>query len=123
LRFWSGDAAALHGGITLLRLGGHFEGGTVLHWPQGDGGRGTLLSGDILQVVPDRRHVSFMWSYPNYLPLPVFTVRRMEERLAGYAYEGVYGAFWDAEITGNGKAAVAESFRRYVAMLERGTLA
>lgn len=122
LRFWSGDVQALHGGLRLLRLGGHFAGGTVLHWPQGSGGRGALLSGDILQVVPDRRHVSFMWSYPNYLPLPAFTVREMQARLAGCAYESVYGAFWDAEIERDGGAAVAESFRRYLAMLERGTL-
>ena len=38
--------------MTLLRLGGHFAGGTVLH----DGARtGSLLSGDIVQVIPDRR--------------------------------------------------------------------
>jgi hypothetical protein len=24
-----------------------------------------LLSGDIIQVVPDRKHVSCMYSYPN----------------------------------------------------------
>jgi len=123
LRFWSGDTLDLQGGTRLLRLGGHFEGGTVLHWPQGNEGRGTLLSGDILQVVPDRRHVSFMWSYPNYLPLPAFAVRRMQDRLGAYAFDAVYGAFWDAEITEGGQAAVAESFRRYLAMLERGTLA
>jgi len=122
LRFWSGDTMHLHGGIRLLRLGGHFDGGTVLHWPQGNGARGTLLSGDILQVAPDRRHVSFMWSYPNYLPLPAFTVREMQQRLGGCAYEAVYGAFWDAEITQDGKAAVLQSFNRYLAMLERGAL-
>jgi hypothetical protein len=63
-----------------------------------------------------------MWSYPNYLPLPASTVRRMQERLGGCAFEAVYGAFWDAEITDKGQAAVAESFRRYLSMLERGTL-
>lgn len=122
LRFWSGDAADIGEGLRLLRLGGHFDGGTVLHWPQGSAGRGALLSGDILQVVPDRRHVSFMWSYPNYLPLPAFTLRAMQRRLDGHAYESVYGAFWDAEITRDGQAAVAESFRRYLSMLEHGSL-
>jgi len=125
LRFWSGDAATLEGltgNLRLVRLGGHFEGGTVLHWPDGAGGRGALLSGDILQVAADRRHVSFMWSYPNYLPLPAATVRRMAARLAPFGFDAVYGAFWDAEITEGGKAAVAASFRRYLALLERGTL-
>ena len=31
--------------------------------------------GDVLQVVQDRRFVSFMYSYPNYIPLPAATVR------------------------------------------------
>jgi hypothetical protein len=130
LRFWSGDAAELHGGMRLLRLGGHFEGGTVLHAPQlgnapgdepGNPG-GALLSGDILQVTPGRDFVSFMWSYPNYLPLPASTVRAMEARLAPYAYDAVYGAFWDAEIERGAQAAVAASFRRYLALLEHGSI-
>jgi hypothetical protein len=37
---WSGEARALHDGLTLIRCGGHFDGGTVLHWPAGAGGRG-----------------------------------------------------------------------------------
>jgi hypothetical protein len=126
LRFWSGDAMVLPGAagnLRLVRLGGHFEGGTVLQWPDGADGRGALLSGDILQVAPDRRHVSFMWSYPNYLPLPAATVRRMEARLAPFGFDAVYGAFWDAEITADGKAAVATSFQRYLSLLEHGTLA
>lgn len=122
LHFWSGDVADLHGGLRLLRLGGHFKGGTVLHWPGADGGRGALLSGDILQVTPGRDFVSFMWSYPNYLPLPAATVRAMRGRLAPYDYDAVYGAFWDAEIEAGGQAAVAESFRRYLALLERGSI-
>jgi len=125
LRFWSGDTRVLDevpGNLHLVRLGGHFDGGTVLHWPAGADGRGALLSGDILQVAADRRHVSFMWSYPNYLPLPASTVRRMEARLAPFGFDAVYGAFWDAEITPGGQAAVAASFRRYLSLLERGTL-
>lgn len=120
--YWSGDKTGLSGDLTLLRLGGHFEGGTVLHWPRGNNGQGALLSGDILQVVADRRHVSFMWSYPNYIPLPPSTVRTMAQRLDGLDYDAVYGGFWDAEITRDGKAAVSESFRRYLSMLEKGEL-
>ena len=67
-------SSSLPGAITLLRLGGHFAGGTVLHWPAGAEGRGALLTGDIVMVVPDRTVVSFMWSYPNLLPLPASEV-------------------------------------------------
>ena len=75
--FWEGDTLELGPGLTLLRLGGHFAGAQVLHWAGGADGRGVLLAGDILQVVQDRRFVSFMYSYPNYIPLPAATVRRM----------------------------------------------
>jgi hypothetical protein len=32
-------------------------------------GKGALLSGDIVQVVMDNKSVSFMWSFPNFIPL------------------------------------------------------
>ena len=43
-------------------------------WPGGAGGAGALLSGDIVQVIPDRAHVGFMYSYPNLIPLPAAAV-------------------------------------------------
>ena len=61
-------------GLTLIRCGGHFAGGTVLHWRDGAGGAGALLSGDIVQVIPDHTHVGFMYSYPNLIPLPEASV-------------------------------------------------
>src|SRR5215212_9307885 len=48
-------------GATLIRLGGHFAGGTVLHWADTEDGAGALLSGDIVQVAGDVRRVSFLW--------------------------------------------------------------
>src|SRR5699024_11556901 len=86
------------GSLTLLRLGGHFEGGTILHWPGGAEGRGTLLTGDIIQVVADRKHVSFMYSYPNYIPLSAKKVNRIVNGLQDYSYDRIYGAFQDMEI-------------------------
>jgi glyoxylase-like metal-dependent hydrolase (beta-lactamase superfamily II) len=117
LAFWEGETRRLVGGLTLLRLGGHFEGGTVLHWPGGAEGRGALLSGDILQVVADRKRVSFMYSYPNYIPLPAATVRRMAAAVEPLAFERVYGAFWDRVIARDGKTAVRESTQRYLRAL------
>ena len=71
-------------------MGGHFNGGTVLHWADWSEGRGVLLSGDILQVVPSG-HVSFMWSYPNLIPLSAAKVQRMAEILEPFAFDAVYG--------------------------------
>ena len=57
-----------------------------------------LLAGDILQVVQDRRFVSFMYSYPNYIPLPAAAVRRMLALLEPYPFERVYGAWFGAVV-------------------------
>ena len=63
-------------GVTMARIGGHFDGAAVLHWPGGSEGRGALLTGDTIMVVQDREWVSFMWSYPNLIPLDEATVLR-----------------------------------------------
>jgi glyoxylase-like metal-dependent hydrolase (beta-lactamase superfamily II) len=110
---WSGEVRELWGGLTLLRLGGHFAGGTVLH----DSTRSTLLSGDIVMVIPDRSHVSFMWSYPNLVPLPGAEVERIAAALAPWPFERILGAWWDRLVPRDGSAVVRGSAERYVRAL------
>jgi glyoxylase-like metal-dependent hydrolase (beta-lactamase superfamily II) len=110
IRFWSGETLDLGGGLTLVRCGGHYEGGQVLHWAE----RRTLLAGDIVQVIPDRRYVSFMYSYPNLIPLPAATVRRIAAALAPFAFDSIYGAWWDRFIERDGSGVVRRSADRYV---------
>lgn len=118
IRFWRGDTLKISEGLTLIRLGGHFAGAQVLHWAGGADGRGVLLAGDILQVVQDRRFVSFMYSYPNYIPLPAATVRRMVAMLEPYPFERVYGAWFGAVVRADAKDAVRRSAERYLRALE-----
>ncbi len=117
--FWEGETRTLADGLTLIRCGGHFEGGTVLHWAGGAGGRGALLSGDIIQVVPDRKHVSFMYSYPNYIPLPASAIERIVNAVEPFKFELVYGAFWDMVIDRDGKAVVKRSAERNLRAMGR----
>jgi hypothetical protein len=114
IRFWEEETLRLGDGLTLIRCGGHFAGGTVVHWAAGADGRGALLSGDILQVCADRRHVSFMYSYPNYIPLSAPVVRSVVAAVEPFAYDRVYGAWWDRVIGEGGKEAVARSVARYL---------
>lgn len=114
IQFWSGDTLEILPGVTAIRAGGHFAGGTVLHWATGANGNGALLVGDVLQVAPDRRHVSFMRSYPNYIPLSAKVVGRITDRIAPYPFERMYGAFWGREIPFGAKDAVARSAHRYI---------
>jgi glyoxylase-like metal-dependent hydrolase (beta-lactamase superfamily II) len=112
-RFWSGDEVEPVPGVRLLHLGGHFPGSAVAHWPGGADGAGVLLSSDTVQVVPDRRHVSVMWSYPNQVPVSRATLEAMAGRLARVAYDRIYGAFPGTVVRRGAEAAVARSFRRY----------
>lgn len=114
VEFWSGDVHRLSDTVTLLRCGGHFPGSTVLHWRNGPGAGGALFPGDALQVVLDRRHVSFMYSYPNHIPMRPAAVQRMRTLLADYAFEDVYGYTWGRNILGDARAAVDASFARYL---------
>lgn len=114
ITFWKGNTLELQDGITLIRAGGHFEGGTVCHWAAGTNGLGTLLTGDVIQVVADRRWVSFMYSYPNFIPLPAAKVRRILAAVEPYEFDRIYGAWWDSVVRSDAKASVRRSVERYV---------
>ena len=117
IRFWEGDVLRLSHDITLLRCGGHFPGSTALHWASGPREGGALFPGDALQVVQDRRHVTFMYSYPNFIPMRGSDVRAMRERLLGYDFDDVYGYTWGRNILGGARAAVDASFERFLQRL------
>jgi hypothetical protein len=110
--FWEGDTREIGDGLTLVNAGVHFAGGQVLH--RRDGYGGTLFSGDILQVVRDRRWVSFMYSYPNLIPERPRVIRRALSLLEPYAFDRVYGAWWRLVVDTDGRAAVRRSADRYL---------
>jgi len=107
------------GWANTNQLRGHFEGGTVLHWPTGANGKGALLTSDIITVVQDRRYVSFLRSYPNLIPLGVSAVRRIVERIEPSSFEQIYGGWWKANVLTDAKAAVARSAERYLRWISR----
>jgi glyoxylase-like metal-dependent hydrolase (beta-lactamase superfamily II) len=117
VQHWEGETLPLFGGLTLIRCGGHFAGAQVLHWPAGAEGRGALLTGDIINVVQDRRYVSFMYSYPNLIPLPARAVRRIVDAVAPFRYDRIYGAWWERVVAQDAAAAVARSAERYIAAI------
>ena len=114
IEFWEGETRGLFGGLTLIRTGGHFSGSTSLHWPAGAEGKGALLTGDTIQVVADRRYVSFMYSYPNLIPLPAGTVRRIVEAVTAYDFDRLYGGWPEKVVAVNARRAVMRSAERYV---------
>jgi hypothetical protein len=122
IELWDGETREVGDGLTLVRCGGHFAGGTVLHYRDGADGSGALLSGDIVQVIPDRTHVGFMYSYPNLIPLPEASVQHIVDTLEPYEFEVIYGAWWERLVRRDAKAIVRRSAGRYSRAL-RGELA
>lgn len=109
------DAVEPVPGTTLARIGGHFDGAAVLHWPAGSDGRGALLTGDTITVVQDREWVSFMWSYPNLIPLDEDTVLEISRRVNRFRFDRIYGGWWGRVVLRDGPGAVRRSAERYVA--------
>lgn len=118
-QFWEGTILSLWDDLTLINVGGHFEGGTVLHWPGGAKGVGALLTGDVIQVVQDRRYVSFMRSYPNLIPLGPAAIHHILKTIEPFAFEQIYGAWWKANVLADAKAAVVRSAERYLRWISR----
>jgi hypothetical protein len=112
--FWNGETHPLSPDVTLIHVGAHFRGFQVLHWAAGEHANGALLSGDMPQVCSDRRHVSFMYSYPNYIPVDGATVRGIVRKLEPYKFAKLYGAWPGFVISGDPKLAIRQSAERYL---------
>ena len=115
-RTWSGTLEVLPG-VTLVQCGGHFPGSAVVHWAEGAGGAGALLSGDTIFVTPGEDRVTFVRSAPNRLPLPERAVRRVVEAVRPYRFDRIYGGWWEPVLRRNAKAVVERSAERYIQWL------
>lgn len=99
----------------MHRIGGHFKGATVLEWNSSTDS--VLLVGDIVRVVADRQWVTFMYSYPNFIPLPTNTVKRMAKQLNSIQFNKLFDAFYRV-ISTDAQIKVQLSAKRYIAALE-----
>jgi glyoxylase-like metal-dependent hydrolase (beta-lactamase superfamily II) len=123
IQFWGGETKKLVGGLTLIRTPGHFKGFQVLH-SSGHGkgehgeGRGALFAGDQPRICMDRQWVSFMYSYPNFIPLPADAVREIARRLSEYRYDRIYGAVEGWIVPSGAEEVMKKSAERYVKAIE-----
>lgn len=117
VQLWKGHTKELLPGVTLICAGGHYPGGTMLHWAGGSEGKGTLLSADILPVVQDNKSVSFMWSFPNFIPLSGPSVEGILKSLRPFKFERIHGAFVERTISADGNRVVERSAERYLKMI------
>lgn len=113
VRWFSGRVEPLPG-VTVIQTGGHFEGSTVVHWAAGAEGRGALLTGDTISVAADRRWVTFMRSYPNYIPLPPDLIEGILAAVEPFEFDRIYGGWPGNDIRQGAREAVWRSAERYV---------
>jgi len=117
LRLWSGSTLEIAEGITLIHCSGHFEGGQVMHVAPAAQGRGALLTGDVIMVAEYGNAVSFMRSYPTYVPLTAPQVRHLRDAVAPFKYDVLYGAWPSRVIAQDGSGIVARTAQRYLDIL------
>ena len=117
IQFWHGERFELQKGITLVRGGGHFAGGSMLHWAAGAGGKGVVCSADIAMANLDRKSFTFMRSIPNFIPLSEKGVRAVSAALMPLAFDRVYSHFFERVIQSDAKQILQSSVERYVAAI------
>lgn len=110
---WSDETEPV-AGVRLLQCGGHFEGSAALHFRAPSDGAGVVLVSDTAGVTADRRFVTFMRSFPNFLPLGRTAVEGVVAALTRYPVERIYGAWSGQQILGDGAAVIRRSGERYV---------
>ncbi|KAH7123752.1 beta-lactamase-like protein [Dendryphion nanum] len=84
-------------GVTAIQVGGHFDGSLILHWDD------QLFHADSIMVVPSAFYhkdrpkgttsYTFMWSYPNMIPLPPQKVLAIWKALKPFNFTATYGGF------------------------------
>jgi hypothetical protein len=108
IHFWKGEQQEIVPGVTVIRCGGHFLGSTVLHWREAN----ALFTGDTISIVPDSRYVSFMYSYPNDIPLDEESVRHIVNAIAPFPFTTLYDAW--KQLDGDALSAITASADRYI---------
>jgi len=117
IKFWQGEKFELLKGVTLIHGGGHFPGGSMLHWAAGAEGKGVVCSADIAIVNLDRKSFAFMRSIPNHIPLSEKAVRAIGTALMPLAFDRVYSHHFERVMHSGAKQILQSSVERYVAAI------
>jgi len=92
ITFWQGAEYSLWDGISIINIGGHFPGSSVLRVPDLSAD-GALLTGDSIYVAKSKKHLAFMYSYPNVIPLPQKELNEVIKRVEQIRFDTIYGGF------------------------------
>ncbi|OAL55956.1 hypothetical protein IQ07DRAFT_184575 [Pyrenochaeta sp. DS3sAY3a] len=107
------------GEVKVIQAGGHFDGSNFLLWEK------KLFIADTMMSVPsgfnnakrlpDTVSYSFMWAYPNMIPLPPNKVHGIWKALKPFEFDSTYGGFPGQYVTRPDlKAQVLESMKIFL---------
>ncbi|KAL2821955.1 beta-lactamase-like protein [Aspergillus granulosus] len=106
--------------LVVIKTGGHFPGSTVLWWKK----LRTLLIADTIAVVPSARYwvdrppgtasFTFMWSYPNMIPLSADDVHVIWKAVKHTDFEITRGAFTGMDTDTDSKKRFLDSAKIFV---------
>ncbi|KAL1916721.1 uncharacterized protein VTP21DRAFT_5425 [Calcarisporiella thermophila] len=112
INFWEGTELELTEDVKVIKCGGHFDGSSVLLWKRDP--KPVLFTADTIFVNPDKS-TSFMFSYPNLIPLHPDAVHQIWSRVKPYEFEQIFGGFAGREIREHARKAVLRCAKRYIA--------
>ncbi|KDQ49934.1 hypothetical protein JAAARDRAFT_142645 [Jaapia argillacea MUCL 33604] len=126
VEFWKGERKNFGEALTVIRCGGHFPGSCVLHWNRSLESlptsitsltkKGVVFCSDTFMVAPDRKTLSFMWSYPNQIPLPPKDVQTIWNSLRPFQFDDIYGAWPGRLCLNEGRERLLDAARYFVKM-------
>lgn len=117
IEFWEGKEKILWDDLRLIHTAGHFPGSIVMLCPH-HGTSGTLLTGDSIYVSRDRKQLSFMYSYPNAIPLPKKDILYIHQQVEPLPFDALHGAFEWMNIERGAKETFQKSIKRYLQIFE-----
>ncbi|KAJ5626507.1 beta-lactamase-like protein [Penicillium herquei] len=101
--------------IIAIKTGGHFPGSSVLWWKSAK----KLFIADTIMLIPSGLYTvnrppgtasfSFMWSYPNFIPLTPDAIHDIWKAIKDIHFEDAHGAFLGQDTRGNSKERILES--------------
>ena len=112
ISLWKGAEKELWDAIKIKNIGGHFPGSSILIVPFLSSG-GTIFCGDTFYISPSKSHVSVMYSYPNFIPVSLSEINRINESMLNIQFDTLIGAFDNQKISPNAKEILHASFSKY----------
>jgi glyoxylase-like metal-dependent hydrolase (beta-lactamase superfamily II) len=112
ISLWQGADKELWDEIKIKNIGGHFPGSSIMIVPFLSKG-GTIFCGDTFYISPSKKHVSVMYSYPNFIPVSLSEIKRINESMLNIQFDTLIGAFDNQKISPNAKEILHASFAKY----------